>query len=136
MKNKIAHAFAGLITGLMCYALFLLTFILFVRPVHQTTYVMMPFPAPNTLLSSSLIAQFHTLWLSHRVELIAVLWGLPTPFIISFFAWRLSATRSIAWVRRWYVQLMFAGVGLAALLLISDLISSILPLGLNGLTSS
>lgn len=124
MKNKIAHALAGLTIGFVCYALFLFAFVLFGMPRHQTTYMLMPLS--DSISYSSIAMQLQLLWTTHRAELIAVLFGLPIPLAFSLLAWYLAGKRPIAWLHHWYVQLVFAGVGLAALLFTINIISFML----------
>src|SRR5688500_12505076 len=118
-KNKIAHVLAGFSVGLLVYAFYLYNLPAFGIGLHAEVYFLMPISAQTDLYSPFALFTTHLslLWQFSRTELLAVLFGLPTPLFFAILAWWLESRKPIAWLHRWYIQLVLAGVSLAALLL-------------------
>ena len=126
MKIKVAHAIVGFSIGLICYAAYLYNIMIF--GPRSSTYWLMPIPNQFGSASDYRKSVFYMLWQFNRLELIAVLIGLAFPFAFAGFAWFRAGKHPISWLRRWYIQLAFAVVGLLAVLIILNGITLILPM--------
>ena len=129
MKIKVAHATAGFVVGLICYALYLYCFIFF-GPKHQTYLSMMPLPSGFGPVLEYRKSVLSLLWQFNWLELIVILLGLVFPIACAGFGWRRAGKRPVAWLNRWYFQLAFAVIGVIVMLVILNSMMFILPIPL------
>jgi di/tricarboxylate transporter len=127
MKTKLAHHFAGLTLGLVCYAIYLSLFLM-LNP-HQMLYMAMPMYRPDlpNEPSNYLWAYLHYLRLAKSTEIIVVLTGLPIPLITTVLARRRADKRPLAWLSRWSVQLPLAILCLLSALYIASTVFFMIP---------
>ena len=127
IKTKAVHSLAGLVFGLVCYAIHLSGFILLQAGGRGHQYFYWLMPLPTTTGSMPFAARLQMLWQFNRTELLAILFGLPAPPFFLMLGWWLGGKRPVKWLHRWYVQAALAGVSFLAVWIISDAISFMLP---------